>query len=361
MCGRAAYSTTSLSSAASSLKCVNNLTPTTLTAKEVTSYSNPNISPGNSVHVFRYDQQLNSVHGIPMIWGLLPNNGSAQSPHLLPSDDNFSPSLHYKMFNARSETLDTKKSFHGLLRDKQSCIFAVDGYYEWKDSLSPIDKRKQPYFVKSSSHKPLLLAGLWNEVKTGRSNCNNEEETILTFTTLTTEAHSKYAWLHPRQPCILEDSAVAREWLQNPSKALVNKVRSLNNGQQQQGDTKCTDTDPWECFPVTKKMNDSRYQGEDCTMEFKSKSRKLDSYFASPNKRKKGDTSNSKLEMDLKKKDVIEMAPKADDANGDSPIDIIGKEWSCGVCTYIHTKSKSRFLACEMCGSERKSADDTEY
>eukprot|EP00984_Skeletonema_dohrnii_P008397 scaffold3080_cov171-Skeletonema_dohrnii-CCMP3373.AAC.8 len=98
-----------------------------------------------------------------MVWGLLPNNGTPQSPHLLPSDVKFTPSPHYIMFNARSETVDAKKSFHSLLRDGQSCIFAVDGYYEWTKSLSPIDKRKQPYFVKSSSSdtQSLLLAGLW--------------------------------------------------------------------------------------------------------------------------------------------------------------------------------------------------------
>lgn len=342
MCGRAAYSTASLSSAASALGCSDESSQPSAAAtysnnkNEVASSSfdttkNNNISPGNSVHIFRYNHESNSVYSTPMIWGLLPNHGTPQSPHLLPSDDNFTPSPHYIMFNARSETIDAKKSFHNLLRDGKTCIFAVDGYYEWTKSLSPIDKKKQPYFVKSSSpDTPLLLAGLWSQVKTGRRNNNNQDETISTFTILTTEAHPKYAWLHPRQPCILNDSAVAREWLEAPSKVLVDKIRSLSSGQQQQrqqqqSNVKNEDTDPWKCYPVTKKMNDASYQGEDCTMEIKSKGRKLESYFApkspSPSgKRLKVDaeghsSSTSTLQQELVKKNVLSKCSQKDGSN----------------------------------------------
>jgi len=367
MCGRAAYSAASLLSAASALRCG--------ASSFDTPKMSPNISPGSSVLVFRCDRETGAVYSTPMIWGLLPNNGTPQSPHLLPSDDNFTPSPHYIMFNARSETIDVKKSFHNLLRDGKSCIFAVDGYYEWTKSLSPIDKKKQPYFVKSTySGTPLLLAGLWREVKTGRTNNNNQGETISTFTILTTEAHPKYSWLHPRMPCILKDSTVAREWLQAPSKILVDQIRSLSSGQQRQKQSsdKNKETDPWECYPVTKKMNDASYQAEDCTVEIQSKGRKLESYFASkspsPSSKRlkvdkgqvdKGQSSMSTSQQELEKKHVVVSNLSKQDGRSDALTTATeissndNDQWSCHVCTFLHTKSKSQFLACEMCGSKR--------
>ena len=103
---------------------------------------------------------------------------------------------------------------------------------------------------------------------------NNQEEIISTFTILTSQAHPKLAWLHPRQPCILTHSCVAGEWLENPSKFLVEKiVQSLSNEQQ---NIRYEDTVPWECYSVTKKMNDAKYHGNDCTIEVKSEGRNLD-------------------------------------------------------------------------------------
>lgn len=360
MCGRAAYSIASFSSAASALKCSDSSSPaaaaSSSSSSDTMSTNNPNMSPGTSAQIFLYNHTSNSICSTAMIWGLLPNNGSTKSPHHLPSDEEFTPSPHYMMFNARSETVDTKVSFRNLLRDGQSCIFAVDGYYEWTKSLSPIDKKKQPYFVKSSSpNTPLLLAGLWTRVKTGRRK-NNQEETISTFTILTTGAHPALAWLHPRQPCILNDNNEAREWLQSPSKALAEKISSLSNGQQ--CNIKNQGFDPWECYPVTKKMSDAKYHGGDCTVEVKKKGR-LDSYFAtspSPRKRKKievkEDYSKSTSQQVPEEKNVV--AKCSDECS----VLIKSNEWSCHVCTYLHTESKSQFLACEMCGSERECAQD---
>ena len=65
---------------------------------------------------------------------------------------------------------------------------------------------------------------------------------------------------------------MAGEWLENPSKSLVDKIRSLSNEQQ---NIKYEDTVPWECYPVTKKMNDAKYHVNDCTIEVKSKGRNL--------------------------------------------------------------------------------------
>jgi putative SOS response-associated peptidase YedK len=131
MCGRAAYSTRTVDIAAQSLGASHSCSAgaTDTSAKE--QQSSINTSPGHTSHVFRRHPSSNQAECIPMIWGLIPQHGTEQSPHHLPSDPGFASSPHYKMFNARSETLYEKRSFSGLMRNGQTCIFAVDGYYEW--------------------------------------------------------------------------------------------------------------------------------------------------------------------------------------------------------------------------------------
>ena len=383
MCGRAAYSSASILSAASALRCDGD--------PMMTSGSSPNISPGNAVHIFRCNRDSNSVECTPMIWGLLSNDGTSQSPHLNPSDDKFKTSPHYIMFNARSETVDTKKSFCNLLREGKTCIFAVDGYYEWTKSLSPIDKKKQPYFITtSSSSNPMLLAGLWSQVRTGRLSSDNKEETISTFTILTTEAN--HVDLHPREPVIIHDSSLAREWLVHPSKDLLYKIRSLLSGlqqqqhhhhqqqQQQQQQQNCkverNDNDtPWEnkmivYYPVTKKMNDASYQGDDCTVELKSKVRTLESYFGEQTVDTRSSLPPAKLQRVDEKKQSSEYQyitpssekyekPKSsseEDVSNEAPVtEANSNEWSCAVCTFRHVGlSKAQYLVCDMCGSKRE-------
>lgn len=387
MCGRAAYSSASISSAASALRCDGDPMITSGSAKKGASSpprNNPNISPGNAVHIFRYNRHFNSVECTPMIWGLIANDGTSQSPHLYPSDDNFTSSPHYIMFNARSETVDTKKSFCNLLREGKTCIFAVDGYYEWTKSLSPIDKKKQPYFITtSSSSKPMLLAGLWSQVKTGRLSTDNKEETISTFTILTTEAN--HVDLHPREPVIIHDSSVAREWLLHPSKDLLYKIRSLLSGlqqqehhhQQQQQNCKverCDNDTPLEnkrivYYPVTKKMNDASYQGDDCTVELKSKVRTLESYFGGqtdddtcpdlpPAKLQRVDGKKQSSEYQCfasssEKYEKSKSSSSGEDVSNETPV-TEASSWSCAACTFLHGGKKAQYLVCDMCGSKRK-------
>ena len=201
------------------------------------------MSPGNSALVFRcapsdnnknaptnssqHDQSLECTE---MIWGLLPQHGTSSTPHSHPTHSQFSASPHYKMFNAHSETVYEKWSFAGLIKNGQTCIFAVEGYYEWTLNASPADngnvsgspkkalvvtgdKRKQPYFACQKDHEPLLLAGVWSCVKTGRRiNNNTQDEMITMFAILTTDAHPKFTWIHHRQPVLIFDSVTANEW-----------------------------------------------------------------------------------------------------------------------------------------------------
>jgi hypothetical protein len=146
--------------------------------------------------------------------------------------------------------------------------------------------------------------------------------------------------------------------------------------QQQQQQQNCklerNDNDaPWEnkmivYYPVTKKMNDASYQGDDCTAELKSKVRTLESYFG-------GDTCSSLPPAKLQKVDGKKQSseyqyitsssekyekPKSsseEDVSNEAPVtEANNNEWSCAVCTFRHDGPKAQYLVCDMCGSKRE-------
>ena len=296
MCGRTAYSSRSINTAAAAFenpksspsKDVNE-SVIRLDPSEVT--NRPNAGPGSTMHIFRRSTDEKRKDNIMLelcagVWGLIPNNGSHHAPHLLPSDSKFSSSPHYSMFNARSETIYDKRSFSGLIRNGQTCVLAVDGYYEWtksssssSPSSSSSDKRKQPYFVcNNDKNQPLLLAGIWSCVQTGRqlNDHREEKEMLTTFTILTMDAYPNYQWLHPRQPVLLWDTSIALEWLLRPSPMILQKilVRSIpvkcviNTEEKRKQESISLETE-LAVYPVSKIINDGKYQGADCTTEVK--------------------------------------------------------------------------------------------
>lgn len=75
---------------------------------------NYNIHPGSDVPIIKYDEKNGKcLH--TMKWGLIP---SVESDKKLD---------YFKMFNARSETLDTTHSFKHLVQNKR-CVIVVQGY-----------------------------------------------------------------------------------------------------------------------------------------------------------------------------------------------------------------------------------------
>lgn len=63
-----------------------------------------------------------------MKWGLIPSFQSADSPI-----------DHFRMFNARCETVFTLPSFRNLVLSRR-CVAVFEGYYEWKQEF----EGKQP-------------------------------------------------------------------------------------------------------------------------------------------------------------------------------------------------------------------------
>ena len=319
-----------------------------------------NTGPGHAFKVL-YASANGSVQTGDMIWGLIPNDGSRSSPHRLPADEGFSVSPHYKMFNARSETVYEKVSFARYIRSGQTCIFAVDGYYEWHSQPNQqAKKKKQPYFVRSRDLKqPLLLAGIYARVKTGRKNEGGEDEMISTFAVLTADAQSQYAWLHPRQPLMIPDLELARAWLINSNpRNVLKEIEAV-------GKESTLLWDKLSVYPVTTKMNDARYQGDDCATEIKLKKvRSLQSFFSpgtAHDRIETGDESKSAIKKENKSKRKCSSGGiESFFARGKDRKPKTVTSWQCSSCTYVHSGSeKISYLACEICGSPRKVLADS--
>ncbi|KAF5177926.1 Embryonic stem cell-specific 5-hydroxymethylcytosine-binding protein [Thalictrum thalictroides] len=161
-----------------------------------------NVSPGSYMPVVRTgdasnsksnsnDAQLVGVVLHCMKWGLIPSfTNKTHKPD------------HYKMFNARSESISEKPSFRRLLPNNR-CLVAVEGFYEWKKDGS----KKQPYYIHFKNGQPLVFAALYDHWT------NSEGEVLSTFTIVTTSCSSALQWLHDRMPVILDNKSSIDAWL----------------------------------------------------------------------------------------------------------------------------------------------------
>ena len=127
---------------------------------------------------------------VPVVWQL-PNNGRACSlMHwgLIPHWAKTSTSK-YKMINAKAETLNEKPAFRDAYK-KRRCLIPTNGFYEWRATPTG----KQPYFIGMKDRSLFAFAGLW-EYWEG-------EQTINSFTIITTVANHQIAEIHERMPVI---------------------------------------------------------------------------------------------------------------------------------------------------------------
>ncbi len=136
-----------------------------------------NISPGQQIAaVIRKDDQ-NSL--VDLRWGLIPSWAK-------------DPSIGYKMFNARAETIAEKPSFKNAFQ-KRRCLIVADGFYEWQK----LGKVKKPLRFSLKSGEPFGLAGLYETW------ISPEQKPVNTCTIITTEPNDLLRPIHDRMPVIL--------------------------------------------------------------------------------------------------------------------------------------------------------------
>ncbi len=141
-----------------------------------------NIAPTQEVPVVARDRGGRRI-GL-LRWGLVP--GWARDP-----------AVGSRMINARGETVSEKPAFRSAFR-RRRCLVPADGFYEWKKEGKGGSKApKVPHWIHLAPGRVFGMAGLW-EGWTGEG-----EETLHTYTIITTEAAESIAHVHPRMPVIL--------------------------------------------------------------------------------------------------------------------------------------------------------------
>lgn len=182
-----------------------------------------NIAPTQYVAAIRNgaDEQRELVM---LRWGLVPTWAK-------------DPAIGNRMINARAETVAEKPSYRNAFKHRR-CLVLADGFYEWRRE----GDAKTPYFISLASGEPFALAGLWERWTDKQSG-----ESLQTTTLITTEANDFMAPLHHRMPVILE-AGTATEWLAG-SRDLLDDVAAI--------------TPPLQAWPVDRRVNNARNQGEE--------------------------------------------------------------------------------------------------
>lgn len=181
-----------------------------------------NIAPTQYVAAIRDDK--NKERELVMLrWGLVPFWAKDAK-------------IGNRMINARAETVAEKPSYRAAYRHRR-CVVLADGFYEWRRE----GDIKTPYFISLAGGEPFALAGLWE-------NWNDKEsgDSLQTTTLITTTANDFMTPLHHRMPVILE-SNTAGEWLAG-SNDLLDDVAAI--------------TPPLQAWPVDKRVNNARNEGE---------------------------------------------------------------------------------------------------
>jgi len=101
--------------------------------------------------------------------------------------------IGFSTINAMAETVDMKPVFREAFK-RRRCLVPIEAFYEWK-KIGP--KEKQPYAIALADRSIMALAGLW---ETWRSSA---QETIRSFTIITTTPNELCAEVHNRTPVIL--------------------------------------------------------------------------------------------------------------------------------------------------------------
>lgn len=194
-----------------------------------------NIPPGNYLPVI-FKTKSNKKGLQMMIWGLVPSfTKKSDKPNF------------FRMFNARSETLDEKVSFKRLLPSNR-CAVLIDGFYEWKNESN----KKQPYYVHVEVGKPMYIACIFDTWVPDQSN-----EAIYTFSIITQDSSPALTSLHDRQPFFLLDEESLEKWL-NPSSSQQTLNDLLSHSSESPINLKV--------IPVTDRMNKPSCQNDDSTL-----------------------------------------------------------------------------------------------
>ena len=125
---------------------------------------------------------------LPARWGLL--NPWAK-------DEKFAS----KQINARAETVDQRSAYRAAFQARR-CVVPADGCFEWTGPQG----RRQPFWFHRPDGGLILFAALYEAWTPA------PDQTMLTFTIITTAANATVAPIHDRMPAIVPAAALD-DWL----------------------------------------------------------------------------------------------------------------------------------------------------
>ena len=144
-------------------------------------------------------------------------------------------------FNARAETVKAKPFFRDAFK-RSRCLIPVSGYYEWQNTQGG----KQPWYFTARDGSPALtVAGLWDEWKNRETG-----EPLRSCTMIITEPNDFVAAVHDRMPVLLTEQQF-QPWL--TGEAGLEYLKPAPN-------------DLLQKWPVSKRVNSSRADGDDSTL-----------------------------------------------------------------------------------------------
>lgn len=114
------------------------------------------------------------------------------------------------IINARSETLNKKRSFQELVKF-QRCLVPANSWFEWSEP-------KKPYLIKNKKNKIISFAGLYKI----------EEDGEKKFIIITSEAYGSLRKIHNRTPLVVKQKDFVN-WLGDDYKSALSILKPINN------------------------------------------------------------------------------------------------------------------------------------
>jgi len=181
-----------------------------------------NIAPTQYIAAIRDDDKAREL--VMLRWGLVPSWAK-------------DPAIGSRMINARSETVAEKPSFRSAYKSRR-CLILASGFYEWRKE----GDSKTPYFITTEDDSVFAFAGLWENWSSKET-----QESFQSTTIITAAANDFMSSLHHRMPIILQP-ATADSWLAGDNELIHNPAII---------------TPPLKAWPVDKRVNNARNEGED--------------------------------------------------------------------------------------------------
>lgn len=141
-----------------------------------------NLAPTQDGLVVRPGKEPGTRTAAMLRWGLIPSWAKERANLPL-------------MINARCESAASRPAFRDAFK-RRRCIIVTDGFYEW----SKHGTKKMPYRFTVGDEELFGMAGLWDRWCPPGTDA---DETLETFTVITTVANDVLAPYHDRMPVIL--------------------------------------------------------------------------------------------------------------------------------------------------------------